>query len=112
MTGRLRASASRSVSQHRRIGDAQNEPRTKWHGVTISAMGTGCSRGRTRTFNLPVNSRTLCRLSYAGSSAGGPPYVGHLGYPIADAARPGEAAAIRCAQWFAARPPRRREFDH
>jgi hypothetical protein len=27
------------------------------------------SRGRTRTYNLPVNSRTLCQLSYAGSSA-------------------------------------------
>ena len=25
-----------------------------------------CSRDRTRTYNLPVNSRTLCRLSYAG----------------------------------------------
>src|ERR1022692_510844 len=24
------------------------------------------SRDRTRTYNLPVNSRTLCRLSYAG----------------------------------------------
>ena len=28
-----------------------------------------CSRDRTRTYNLPVNSRTLCRLSYAGPSA-------------------------------------------
>ena len=27
-----------------------------------------CSRDRTRTYNLPVNSRTLCRLSYAGPS--------------------------------------------
>ena len=27
-----------------------------------------CSRDRTRTYNLPVNSRTLCRLSYAGST--------------------------------------------
>jgi hypothetical protein len=26
------------------------------------------SRDRTRTYNLPVNSRTLCRLSYAGST--------------------------------------------
>jgi hypothetical protein len=26
------------------------------------------SRDRTRTYNLPVNSRTLCRLSYAGSA--------------------------------------------
>jgi hypothetical protein len=26
------------------------------------------SRDRTRTYNLPVNSRTLCRLSYAGPS--------------------------------------------
>jgi hypothetical protein len=28
-------------------------------------QGVG-SRGWTRTTNLPVNSRTLCRLSYAG----------------------------------------------
>ena len=27
-----------------------------------------CSRAKTRTWNLPVNSRTLCRLSYAGST--------------------------------------------
>jgi hypothetical protein len=26
------------------------------------------SRAQTRTGNLPVNSRTLCRLSYAGSA--------------------------------------------
>jgi DNA-binding NarL/FixJ family response regulator len=33
------------------------------------------SRGRTRTYNLSVNSRTLCQLSYAGSlaTAGGGP---------------------------------------
>jgi hypothetical protein len=30
---------------------------------------SGSSRDRTRTYNLPVNSRTLCRLSYAGSCA-------------------------------------------
>ncbi len=60
-------------------------------GSRSRQWGTDCSRGRTRTFNLPVNSRTLCRLSYAGSSAGGPPYVGDLGYPIADAARPSES---------------------
>ena len=29
------------------------------------------SRDRTRTYNLPVNSRTLCRLSYAGSRGTG-----------------------------------------
>ncbi|CAJ63899.1 hypothetical protein FRAAL5266 [Frankia alni ACN14a] len=28
-----------------------------------------CSRDRTRTYNLPVNSRLLCQLSYAGSDA-------------------------------------------
>src|SRR5271165_4613545 len=31
----------------------------------VSAGQSG-SRDRTRTYNLPVNSRTLCRLSYAG----------------------------------------------
>src|SRR5262245_2175543 len=65
------------------------------NGSRSWGMGTSGSRGRTRTFNLPVNSRTLCRLSYAGSSAGWPPYVGHLGYPITDAACPNEAAANR-----------------
>jgi hypothetical protein len=37
-----------------------------------TAPGLG-SRDRTRTYNLPVNSRTLCQLSYAGSrrAAGG-----------------------------------------
>ena len=29
------------------------------------------SPGRTRTYNLPVNSRTLYRLSYRGSGPGG-----------------------------------------
>ena len=41
----------------------------------FSYNGTS-SRDRTRTYNLPVNSRTLCRLSYAGP-------------PGADPARPG-----------------------
>ena len=27
-----------------------------------------CSRDKTRTYNLPVNSRLLCQLSYAGPS--------------------------------------------
>jgi hypothetical protein len=31
-------------------------------------IAKACSRGWTRTSNLPVNSRTLCQLSYAGSS--------------------------------------------
>ena len=29
------------------------------------------SRDRTRTYNLPVNSRTLCQLSYAGLACAG-----------------------------------------
>ena len=29
------------------------------------------SRDRTRTYNLPVNSRTLCQLSYAGLAGAG-----------------------------------------
>ena len=37
-------------------------------GVQVADQGVG-SRGRTRTFNLPVNSRTLCRLSYAGRTS-------------------------------------------
>ena len=36
-------------------------------------LSRASSRDRTRTYNLPVNSRTLCRLSYAGPHvAGGP----------------------------------------
>ena len=35
-------------------------------GLTVTARFG--SRDRTRTYNLPVNSRTLCRLSYAGST--------------------------------------------
>ena len=35
----------------------------------VRGQETG-SRDRTRTYNLPVNSRTLCRLSYAGSADG------------------------------------------
>src|SRR6185437_6764628 len=35
-------------------------------GLTMYAPSG--SRDRTRTYNLPVNSRTLCRLSYAGST--------------------------------------------
>ncbi len=44
----------------------------RWHGMGkprrkpgLTCGDTG-SRDRTRTYNLPVNSRTLCRLSYAG----------------------------------------------
>jgi hypothetical protein len=40
------------------------------------------SRDRTRTYNLPVNSRTLCRLSYAGLCV--------LRHAIARAAWPGD----------------------
>jgi hypothetical protein len=44
----------------RKVWEAGNLPtQTPAHG----------SRGVTRTHNLPVNSRTLCRLSYAGSLA-------------------------------------------
>ena len=39
------------------------------------------SRGWTRTNNLPVNSRTLCQLSYAGSSACGPTAYGRISAP-------------------------------
>src|SRR5260221_14774053 len=44
-----------------------------WHAAAtvIVIMALTCddtgSRDRTRTYNLPVNSRTLCQLSYAGS---------------------------------------------
>src|SRR5260221_13630401 len=34
------------------------------HPIRVLLPG---SRDRTRTYNLPVNSRTLCQLSYAGS---------------------------------------------
>src|SRR5579872_5115697 len=41
-----------------------------WHesGCLCICPGKHGSRDRTRTYNLPVNSRTLCRLSYAGST--------------------------------------------
>ena len=35
----------------------------------LTPTNPGSSRDRTRTYNLPVNSRTLCRLSYAGPRA-------------------------------------------
>jgi alpha-tubulin suppressor-like RCC1 family protein len=37
-------------------------------GERVDGGGSDGSRDRTRTYNLPVNSRTLCRLSYAGST--------------------------------------------
>jgi hypothetical protein len=36
------------------------------------ATALGCSRDWTRTSNLPVNSRLLCQLSYAGSFCSSP----------------------------------------
>ncbi len=36
-------------------------------GLISQAGASGSSRDRTRTYNLPVNSRLLCRLSYTGS---------------------------------------------
>src|SRR5260221_10153206 len=48
-----------------------------WHAAAtvIVIMALTCddtgSRDRTRTYNLPVNSRTLCQLSYAGSRGRG-----------------------------------------
>jgi hypothetical protein len=39
-----------------------------------------CSCDRTRTCNLPVNSRLLCQLSYAGMLAGGPARGAPVGY--------------------------------
>ena len=42
-----------------------------WAPKNPEPLGFGAgrsSRDRTRTYNLPVNSRTLCRLSYAGPS--------------------------------------------
>ena len=68
------------LAWRRRSGDAACENRDSDAGagrgrvshvsrpVRVSA-GKPCSRDRTRTYNLPVNSRTLCQLSYAGPSA-------------------------------------------
>src|SRR5215469_7672534 len=39
---------------------------TRGPALTGPDLGQLSSRDRTRTYNLPVNSRTLCRLSYAG----------------------------------------------
>ena len=39
-----------------------------------------CSCDRTRTYNLPVNSRLLCQLSYAGMLAGEPTVGASVGY--------------------------------
>ena len=39
-----------------------------------------CSCDRTRTYNLPVNSRLLCQLSYAGMLAGEPAFGASVGY--------------------------------
>src|SRR5215469_18709602 len=45
--------------------------------LTGPDLGKFGSRDRTRTYNLPVNSRTLCRLSYAGLPGTSPRPSGH-----------------------------------
>ena len=48
-------------------GPARNNPAPdEGSGLFRSPERSHGSRDRTRTYNLPVNSRTLCRLSYAG----------------------------------------------
>jgi hypothetical protein len=49
------------------------------------------SRDRTRTYNLPVNSRTLCRLSYAG------PPTRRLGEPYGEPRPVFRSAALSVA---------------
>ena len=47
-----------------RHGDPSLPAYSQVRGLTTLTLAG--SRDRTRTYNLPVNSRTLCRLSYAG----------------------------------------------
>ena len=60
-----------NTSQHnlRRATESLRQSRMN-RNRRSEAIYTG-SRDRTRTYNLPVNSRTLCRLSYAGSRGTG-----------------------------------------
>jgi hypothetical protein len=55
------------------------------------------SRGRTRTCNLPVNSRTLCRLSYAGS-AGTRPQAARRGASRSSSWLPQRRSGLVCAE--------------
>ena len=51
--------------------------RQSWHMASDLRV---CSCDRTRTYNLPVNSRLLCQLSYAGMLAGEPAFGASVGY--------------------------------
>ncbi len=88
---------------HRRPpGPTIETPRTlrRVRGVLDVLRHHTSSRDRTRTYNLPVNSRTLCRLSYAGSAAISGASLG---------SRPALAAGIRVAhpgRWLCGRSPR------
>ena len=62
--------AARCHDQHKLTQPAWDR-RSSWRSRRNGTPGQKhklCSRDRTRTYNLPVNSRTLCRLSYAGST--------------------------------------------
>src|SRR5215467_13145245 len=52
----------------RRPTNARDSPYEQNPQVKGISLG---SRDRTRTYNLPVNSRTLCQLSYAGLAGAG-----------------------------------------
>src|SRR5712671_5199093 len=57
-----------NTSQHNlRRADESPGP-SRMNRTRRSGIISLSSRDRTRTYNLPVNSRTLCRLSYAGST--------------------------------------------
>jgi hypothetical protein len=62
------------LTAHRTVTWAQSAPQDnnldayRGSGVSFMSDRSDGSRDRTRTYNLPVNSRLLCQLSYAGPS--------------------------------------------
>ena len=66
--GRKPASGPRSPQTPTTAAGLQPVRTPPYYAFTQVRCHIAGSRDRTRTYNLPVNSRTLCRLSYAGST--------------------------------------------
>ena len=68
LPGRMAGQPSRVAAARRSEHHPHQQETSPAHGVPpwIEDVPSR-SRNRTRTYNLPVNSRLLCQLSYAGS---------------------------------------------
>src|SRR6185437_8010278 len=92
-------------------------PESTISAVDAKRLRGGClgdvvvrSRNRTRTYNLPVNSRLLCQLSYAGSMLVARPSAGESFWGLATTNLSASRGVLRHSVSGAGRGMDRRRF--